>query len=160
MLSSSKNAKWRGPYRTNLKSIKITLLFYNIVKKQTSFMVYVLVIRLSSYHSKRNVYESFIDAKIASQFHILVTLFWERDVHNVLVEWLTKAQETILIQLHTCLFYGIIEIPPSGVGVYRVDIFCEVLVIFPSTLRVSGNITKSSQRISTLYTPPPRGVFL
>ena len=62
-------------------------------------MVYVLVIRLPSYHSKRNVYESFIDAKIASQFHILVTLFWERDVHNVLVEWLTEAQETILILL-------------------------------------------------------------
>ena len=130
------------------------------MKKQTSFMVYVLVIRLPSYHSKRNVYESFIDAKIASQFHILVALFGERDVHNVLVEWLTEAQETISIQINTCLFYGIIKIPPSGVGVYRVDIFCEVLVIFPSTLRVSGNITKSSQRISTLYTPPPRGVFL
>ena len=130
------------------------------MKKQTSSMVNVLVIQLSSYHSKRNVFELFIDSKIANQFLILATLFSERDVHNVLIEWLTEAQETILIQLNTCLFYGIIEIPPSGVGVYRVDIFCEVLVIFPLTLHVSGNINKSSQRISILYTPPPRGIFL
>ena len=69
------------------------------MKKQTSSMVNVLLIQLSSYHSKKNVYELFIDSKIANQFLILATLFSERDVHNVIIEWLTEAQETILILL-------------------------------------------------------------
>ena len=66
------------------------------------------------------MYESFIDEKMASQFHILATLFSERNVHNELVEWLTEAQETLLIQLkHLSIFMvgPIIGIPPSGVGV-------------------------------------------
>ena len=71
-------------------------------------MVNLLVIPFSSYHSEMNVYESFIDEKIASQFHILATLSLERNVHNGLIGWLTKAQETILIQLKHLSFYGII----------------------------------------------------